>query len=191
MICIACDIPASRKVGGFLAHSARLGCNKCKREFGPPGRGASSFHDFSPGDPRTNQEHREQATLVKQGRTKQDRSEMERETGVMYTELLRLSYYQPIRFLVIDPMHNLFLGTAKHVFKSLWTNQESTPPILSKPVLQNIQDRIDKVKPPPFMGRIPLKITSDYSGLTADQWRTWTVVYSPFALCDIQADHLR
>lgn len=26
--CISCDIPASRKVGGFLGHNARLGCNK-------------------------------------------------------------------------------------------------------------------------------------------------------------------
>lgn len=27
--CISCDIPASRKVCGFLGHNARLGCNKC------------------------------------------------------------------------------------------------------------------------------------------------------------------
>lgn len=28
-------------------------------------------------------------------------------------------YYDPIRFAVIDPMHNLYLGTAKHVL-SIW-----------------------------------------------------------------------
>ena len=31
--CVACDIPASRKVSGFLGHSAHLGCNKCLKEF--------------------------------------------------------------------------------------------------------------------------------------------------------------
>lgn len=31
--CCACDIPASRKVCGILAHSARLGCNKCLKQF--------------------------------------------------------------------------------------------------------------------------------------------------------------
>lgn len=61
-------------------------------------------------------------SLAKQARTKQDRSKLECETGVRYTELLRLSYYQPIRFVAIDPMHNLFLGTTKHVFKALWTD---------------------------------------------------------------------
>ena len=29
--CGACDIPAARKVCGFLSHNAALGCNKCLR----------------------------------------------------------------------------------------------------------------------------------------------------------------
>jgi len=31
--CVACDIPASRKVCGFLGIAARLGCNKCLKSF--------------------------------------------------------------------------------------------------------------------------------------------------------------
>ena len=31
--CITCDIPATRKVCGFLGHNATLGCNKCLKEF--------------------------------------------------------------------------------------------------------------------------------------------------------------
>ena len=31
--CIVCNIPASRKVSGFLGHSAALGCNKCLKRF--------------------------------------------------------------------------------------------------------------------------------------------------------------
>lgn len=29
--------------------------------------------------------------------------------------LMELPYFNPIRLSVVDPMHNLFLGTAKHV----------------------------------------------------------------------------
>ena len=29
LICVACDIPASRKVSGFLSHSAYHGCSRC------------------------------------------------------------------------------------------------------------------------------------------------------------------
>ena len=31
--CVACDIPTSRKVCGFLSHNASLGCNKCLKRF--------------------------------------------------------------------------------------------------------------------------------------------------------------
>jgi len=31
--CIVCDIPATRKLCGFLGHSAKRGCNKCLKEF--------------------------------------------------------------------------------------------------------------------------------------------------------------
>ena len=33
LMCVACDIPASRKVCGFLGHSAVLGCSKCLKQF--------------------------------------------------------------------------------------------------------------------------------------------------------------
>ena len=33
LLCIGCDVPASRKLCGFLGHSATMGCNKCKKEF--------------------------------------------------------------------------------------------------------------------------------------------------------------
>ncbi len=33
LLCIACDIPASRKVSGFLDHTANLGCSKCMKNF--------------------------------------------------------------------------------------------------------------------------------------------------------------
>lgn len=32
--CIARDIPTSRKVSGFLGHSAALGCGNCLKNFG-------------------------------------------------------------------------------------------------------------------------------------------------------------
>ena len=33
LACIACDIPATRKVCGFLGHRSTLGCNKCYKSF--------------------------------------------------------------------------------------------------------------------------------------------------------------
>ena len=33
LLCLACDLPAGRKVGGFLGHSAHLGCSRCLKHF--------------------------------------------------------------------------------------------------------------------------------------------------------------
>ncbi len=44
--CIACDIPASRKVCGFLGHNAALGCNKCFKKFNNVSLGHTDYSGF-------------------------------------------------------------------------------------------------------------------------------------------------
>jgi hypothetical protein len=34
--------------------------------------------------------------------------------------MLRLPYFNPIRHLIVDPMHCLFLGIAHWIIKRLW-----------------------------------------------------------------------
>lgn len=33
LMCVGCDIPSTRKLCGFLGHSAILGCSKCYKSF--------------------------------------------------------------------------------------------------------------------------------------------------------------
>ena len=33
LTCVTCDIPASRKVNGFVSHAAKKGCSKCYKVF--------------------------------------------------------------------------------------------------------------------------------------------------------------
>ena len=41
------------------------------------------------------------------------------ETGIRYSELHRLPYFDPSRFVVVDAMHNLFLGLIQEHFETL------------------------------------------------------------------------
>ena len=101
---------------------------------------------------------------------------------------MSLPYFDCVRFHIIDPMHNLFTGTAKHLMKNIWLDSDN--PMLKKNDLSNIQEKLDKIKAPSDVGRMPKKILNSYGGFTADQWKTFTTLVSIYALYDIlpQAD---
>lgn len=91
-----------------------------------------------------------------------------------------LPYFECVRFHIIDLMHNLFTGTAKHVIKNIWL--DSDKPLLEKKNLLHIQEKLDRLKVPANVGRIPKKIQNSYGGFTADQWKSFTVLFSIYAL---------
>ena len=84
--------------------------------------------------------------------------------------LLELPYYDVIRYCVIDPMHNLLLGTARHML-NVWT----AGGVVNKSHYAMIQEKVDSFVTPEI-GRIPSKIASGFSGFTAEQWRNWILV---------------
>lgn len=186
LTCCACDIPATRKLCGFVGHFARLGCSKCSRVFlSFPSTSAhisDSRRDYSGYDrenwpARELSDHRQQAINHLQAQTKAQQKSIEDNYGIRYSVLLELPYFDPIRFAVVDPMHNLFLGTAKRVMQ-LWIDRG----ILNKKHFQDIEQMVGKFKTPQDIGRIPLKISSGFSGFTADQWRSWITIFSSVCL---------
>ena len=91
--------------------------------------------------------------------------------------LCYLPYFDPIRFVAIDPMHNLYLGTGKHLFK-LWIALG----LLSSEQLIELEERIRSFHLPPDVGRLPSNISSNYGGYTASQWHNWITIYSAVVL---------
>ena len=45
-----------------------------------------------------------------------------------------------------------------------------------------LQSKVDTMVPPPKIGRIPWKIGSGFSSITADEGKNWTLVFLVFAL---------
>ena len=177
--CIACDIPASRKVCGFLSHAATLGCNKCLKKFcinfGQPGDYSGFDRENWPH--RSGQLHRQHVQEVLKETTKTGISAAESKYGVRYSVLLTLPYFDPVRYTAIDSMHNIFLGTCKSVF-DFWVKNS----ILSKGDIEEIENRVSLFKVPTGVGRLPGRIGSRYGGFTANQWKNWILLYSPVVL---------
>ena len=156
LLCVGCDIPAVRKVCGFTGHGSNIGCSKCKKFF--PGSVGTKidFSGFEPCPPRSNNEHRLQAQEILNQTTAGDCANLEQQFGTRYTELMLLPYFDCVRFHIIDPMHSLFTGTAKLIMKNVWLDPEKS--LLDKNNLQQIQEKMDKLKVPASVGRMPKKI---------------------------------
>ena len=116
---------------------------------------------------RTNSLHKEHILKYNDACTATDHHELERKYAVRYSELLRLPYFDIVEQHVIDPIHNLLLGTGKYLMK-LWKERG----ILTKENFETTSQSyavINYMQVPANIGRIPHKISTNFSGFTADQ----------------------
>ena len=185
LTCVACEIPASRKVCGFVGHNARLGCNKCFKQFLVTSDGNVDYSGFDreTWPSRTVESHRERCLELMKQSTKTGMRKMESDLGVRHSCLLSLSYFNPVRFTVVDIMHNLFLGTGKHVFK-LWVCLG----LITKDVFTELERRMTRFCLPYSVGRLPINLSSNYGGFTALQWQLWITIYSAIVLKGLLPD---
>lgn len=128
------------------------------------------FEERSP--ERTHQKHKQIMQEIAKQNTKVKRTAMESKSGSRYSVLSELDYIDLVQFTIIDPMHCLFLGTAKYFFKAILSD------ILTAEQLKDIQTLVDNTKLPHDIGRIPHKISSQFSSLTANQWQIWVLYLS-------------
>ena len=91
-----------------------------------------------------------------------------------------MPYFDIVRCHLIDPMHNLFLGTSKRIF-TIWKERD----YLNHSMCNKLQAHVDSINPPANIGRIPSKISAGFAGFTAEQWMLWTILYSPVVLQDL------
>ena len=112
--------------------------------------------------------HRENAQAWRRCNSDASQSRFVKQTGVRWSELLRLPYFDPVRFVTVNPMHFLFLGIAKCIVKRIWVDEE----ILTTNTLKMVQKKMDEFQIPSDLGRIPGKIHAGegFSNFTADQW---------------------
>ena len=143
---------------GFVSHNALLGCSKCLKPF--PTTSFGKKPDYSGFD-----------------KINWTKRQIERDHGCRYSVLLELPYSDVERMCIIDPIHNLLLGTAKHML-SVWKSCK----LLTDNNFQTILDKIDAFIVPDDVGRIPSKIASGFAGFTAEQWKNWILLYSLSAL---------
>jgi Chromo (CHRromatin Organisation MOdifier) domain/Transposase family tnp2 len=104
------DLPAARKTAGLGSHGFHIYCSVCDCS-NLSTRGRVDYENWVP---RDLQELRKAAEDWRDAPTEATRCSLFDEKGVRWSELWRLPYWNPTRQLVVDPMHCLLEGLAKH-----------------------------------------------------------------------------
>ncbi|KAI0363121.1 hypothetical protein BV20DRAFT_958951, partial [Pilatotrama ljubarskyi] len=109
------DLGAARKVSGHASHSAAIFCSFCQLKKADinnidkdtwPCRDCATFR-------RLAEEWRSAHSTTR-------REALFKEHGVRYSVLLKLPYWKPTRYVVVETMHNLFLGLFQRHCRSIF-----------------------------------------------------------------------
>ena len=103
LLCVACDVPAGRKVCGFLSHNTHLGCSRCFKRFsGTAGAMNYSGFDRDRWPARSGPRHAKDACSLLNMQTKSDLQKAKSELGCRYSALLKLPYFNaPIMPIIV------------------------------------------------------------------------------------------
>lgn len=147
LIMVICDLLAARKAAGFAACSHEHFCSVCHCTRSQNGYGDTNYHKWKR---RTNADCRSAADSYLTATTPESRLEEFNKSGVRWSELLRLSYFDIARCVVVDSMHNLFLGLIKEHFTGILGitptsyREEAVIPLALGPVPQDISESDEK-----------------------------------------------
>ncbi|KAJ7814371.1 hypothetical protein B0H13DRAFT_1924870 [Mycena leptocephala] len=137
---------------------------------------------------RTDAEHRRLQKEYLKCNTKAARDAFVKKYATRWCELHRLPYFNICEMIVIDPMHNLFLGVVKTHFYHIWVQLN----VLRKTKeLRTLHALLSKLKLPAHLGRLPSLIGEPTGGsLTADQWLVFCTIVAPLIIPQLWQEYI-
>ena len=115
LVPLICDLKASRQVMGHGSHSAKKFCSICQLP-----REEIDVVDGNRLVAISSIEYRRRAAEWKGATSQSQRDDVFKKYGVRWSVLLRLPYWDPPRFTVVDTMHTVLLGHLHRHCSILW-----------------------------------------------------------------------
>ncbi|KAL6299063.1 hypothetical protein BKA93DRAFT_830185 [Sparassis latifolia] len=179
LLAVVCDKPAAHKIGGFGGHSHTYLCTRdwiTKHDIGTPKAFERNAYKSC-----TDKEQRELGERYRALKTEKARADFVRQHATRYTELSRLPYFDLVHQIVIDPMHNLFLGLTKTHFYHIWVQKDI---LRENHELRVLHEMLQDVV---FTTKLDREITEGYryargGSLTADQWKLLVITQGPLII---------
>lgn len=115
LIPVVCDLPAARRVAGLGGHVCTRFCSECLLNLAD-----INDLDTSTWVPRNCDDHRRHAAAWRDAPTHEKRNEVFKAYGAKWSELLRLPYWDPTWFVIIDSMHAFYLRLFSRHVREVW-----------------------------------------------------------------------
>lgn len=115
VIPLICDLPAACQMSGHAYFSSHHFCSMCLLRL-------EDINNLDRSDwaRRTCQENRFWAQKWQNATSEKERKSIYDKYGLQWSELLRLPYWDPILFTLVDSMHAMFLGDFKRHCRDIW-----------------------------------------------------------------------
>ena len=124
IVCLVCDLPVAHKTSGFGPSSHSHFCAVCHCICQNHGYSSINYHAWHR---RTKKECLASAKAFDNTQTKSEQDTVFASSSVKWSELLCLPYFHATCFVIIDAMHNSFLGLINEHFQDIlgiWLNQD-------------------------------------------------------------------
>lgn len=112
---VVCDALGARQMCGYASVTSQFFCTYCWLPL-------SHLENFTKSSwpMRTLEEHRFWAEEWRDARDEASRLRIFEAHGIRWTPFLTLPYFDPIKFTVVDTMHNFFLGLLQRHCRAIW-----------------------------------------------------------------------
>lgn len=115
MVAAVNNLPAAQKINQFASHSSHFYCSICTC-FHLTTLGCTDYEDWHLKDV---DELCKNAKAWKNAPTRKEQEKLFTVTGVQWSELWQLPYWNPQQMLIVDPMHCLLEGLAQFHFRDV------------------------------------------------------------------------
>ncbi|TFK16569.1 hypothetical protein FA15DRAFT_547208, partial [Coprinopsis marcescibilis] len=187
LVAIVCDLPGSRKTAGFTAPTHTHFCSicECRNSLKNNEQQYEGYVDtpFALWERHSAETCREAGKEFLAATNDKQRKSVFDRTGIRWSELYRLPYYDPSCFVVVDAMHNLFLGlTQAHctTILGICVREKQTPgssKIKRKTAMAIIQWRAEQEEKEPkadhsedFIGEELADLRADIAAMITPSW---------------------
>ena len=140
LVCVVSNLPAAHKISGFASIHHMQICAMCHCTQRQHNSLNDSFATL--GMQQTNEEICNSAQIYLDAADEKERNEAVHNSGIWWSELLHLPYFDTSCLVIVDAMHNLFLGLVQEHFNILGIQLNNTKTRTTPTIVINIPEEL-------------------------------------------------